>query len=283
LVDETHQSKCLSIKSCLEKSINAEYRVGLTGTLPDEKDYRMTIFGYLGPKMFSLKSSDLIKKGVLSKIKIANILMKYDEKVIYKYWHNENDNIQKQEYNDELDIIYNTDKRNGVFKYILNHIDSKDNILILCHKIDHLKSLKKYCEENFQNRKVHEIYGLTDANDRESIRLLADKSDSMIIIGTYATFGVGINIKKLHHVIFASSFRSKTKILQAIGRGLRTHESKSQVIIWDLIDDLTFINNWHGEDVIHKNFTYDHWEKRLEYYDNQGFEYFNKKINIRDL
>jgi type I site-specific restriction endonuclease len=92
----------------------------------------------------------------------------------------------------------------------------------------------------------------------------------------------GINIKRLHHVIFASSYRSKIKVLQSIGRGLRTHETKDKLIVWDIVDDLSWVHTWGDKEVLHKNHVYNHWMNRLEYYDKQGFQYLTKKININN-
>jgi len=90
----------------------------------------------------------------------------------------------------------------------------------------------------------------------------------------------GINIKRLHHVIFASSYRSKIKVLQSIGRGLRTHETKNMLIVWDIVDDLTWISDWGDKQVKHINHVFKHWNERLRYYKKQGFKSLTKKINI---
>ena len=93
----------------------------------------------------------------------------------------------------------------------------------------------------------------------------------------------GINIKRLHHVILASSYRSKIKILQSIGRGLRTHETKDKLIVWDMTDDLTWTNDYQGKEVKHINHVFKHWKERLTYYDKQGFKYITKKISLESL
>jgi len=89
--------------------------------------------------------------------------------------------------------------------------------------------------------------------------------------------GTGINIKRLHHVVFASSYKSKIKILQSIGRGLRTHESKELLILWDLVDDLRTEGPRGGK---YENHIFKHWLLRLAYYVEQGFKYHTKEINI---
>lgn len=272
IVDETHGAKANSIKSVLEKCTGADYRIGLTGTLPTEKSDIYTIYGYIGPKIYEISSKELMDKGILSKIKIANLLLQYSEDEIATNKH--------RTYDEEVRFLVDHPKRNGVFKYIIDHINPEENVLILCYLIDHLKSIKSYLEKIYPNKKIQEIYGEIDADKREQIRIGMENSKGVILLGTYATMGIGINIKRLHHVIFASSYKSKIKILQSIGRGLRTHESKTKLILWDIVDDLTYVKR---TGTIGKNYVYEHFEQRLEYYKTQEFSYINKNIIVKNL
>ena len=54
------------------------------------------------------------------------------------------------------------------------------------------------------DRPVHLVHGGVDVDDREDIRVLTEKSDDAIIVASYGTFSTGINIKRLHNVLFAS-------------------------------------------------------------------------------
>lgn len=280
LVDETHGAKSNSIQTCLKKCVNAEYRIGLTGTMPEDLHNQYTIYGFLGPKIFEMKSSELIEKGILSNIKIANLMIQYPKETVFRYWHDEEGHVKKRSYQEELDIIYGNPDRNKIFKLIVDKLNKEENILILCHRISHLKDIKAYLESNFTDYDIFEIYGQTDSDERERVRKLTNIQGSTIILGTFATMSTGINIKRLHHVIFASSYRSKIKVLQSIGRGLRTHETKDKLFVWDIVDDLSWVHDWGSEEVHHKNHVYGHWLNRLEYYDKQGFQYLTKKINI---
>ena len=272
LVDECHLSKAISLKSILTKSNKADFRIGLTGTLQTEPSDLLTIQGYLGPVIFQQTSSDLIDKGVLSKITIANLLLQYPEEVV--------DKNRYRPYAEEERTITEYEDRSKIFPYIIDHIDSKDNVLVLCRLIEHLKSIKKYLTEKYPDRIIYEVYGNTESEQRENIRKMANEQEGVIIVGTYATLSTGFNLPKLHHIIFASSFSSKIKILQSIGRGLRKHVSKKKLILWDIVDDLRFTKRTGN---IHENYIFKHYKIRLRYYKEQGFNYITKKIKIDDL
>jgi len=271
IVDETHSAKSMSIQSVLKKCVNAEYRIGMTGTLPTEKSDIFTIYGYLGPKIYQVRSKELIDKGVLSKIKIANLILKYPKDFVERN--------KKRPYPEEIREINGYADRNKAIKYIVDHVSKKENILILCQRINHLGSIYDYLTEN-TDRKIHKIYGLTAADERETIRGLMEKESGSILLASFGTTSTGINIKKLHHVIFASSYKSKIKVLQSLGRGLRKHQSKRKLILWDIVDKMCWVKRTGN---IGENFVYKHWKQRMKYYKNQGFSFINKEISLDSL
>ena len=273
LVDETHNLRGASLTDIAKKCKNCDYRLGFTGTLPTEPSELMTINGYLGDVIAVTKASELIDKGVLSQIKIMNVLMDYPDDIKLK---NKN-----RSYNEELETIYNFPDRNKIIKNIL---DSKqnDNTLILCHLIDHLKQIEKYLVEHLDmsKYKLYIIYGEISAEEREKIRIKMDQESGVILLSSYGTMSTGVSIKKIHNIIFASSYRSKIKVLQSIGRGLRTHESKDKMILWDMVDCLV-CKTRTGAFI--KNHVYKHWEERLKYYKENGFEYKNATVKLNNL
>ncbi len=267
IVDEAHAMQGKSLSEIGKKCFNASYRYGLTGSLPQNEADLHTVLGYLGPVIHKIKSIELIEKGVISKIKIKNLILKYPESMRHA----------RSNYQKEVDDINSYENRNSAIDYIIKNSKDDENILFLMTKIDHLRSTKMYIESKFKNRKVYEIYGQTDAEVREEIRKNLEKDSGAILVATYGTFSTGSNVKKLHHVVLFSSYKSQIKILQSIGRGLRKHESKEFVTIYDVVDDLKYTD---GKKKF-KNWTYLHWEKnRLAYYDEQQFEYENYYLEI---
>ena len=75
----------------------------------------------------------------------------------------------------------------------------------------------------------------------------------------------GVNIRRLSNVVFASPSKSKIRVLQSIGRGLRTAEDKTSVRLFDIVDDLR-----QGKWI---NFTLRHYTERLKIYNDEQFPY----------
>ena len=293
LVHNCHHAKANSIQTIAKKCTNAEYRLGFTGTVPTAEIDKMNIFGYLGQQLIEIKSRELIEKGILSEISVANLILKYPVEIIEKYFQfakeinpeTGKEKWRKADYSEEEKIVELCESRNLIFNWIFSLIPDKQNTLILCKHIDHLKSLEEYLIKNLPDKfSVYIIYGGVEAEEREKIRLLVNTTENVILLGTYATLSTGINIPKLHNCIFASSYKSKIKIIQSIGRGLRTHESKERLIVWDVIDDLSYLVTKKGKrSAKDANYLFKHFLERLKYYQEQEFKYFSKEIYLTEL
>ncbi len=111
-----------------------------------------------------------------------------------------------------------------------------------------------------------------EGDDRERIRGIVEKESDAIIVASYGTFSTGINIRNLHSVVLASPSKSRVRILQSIGRGLRIGDSKDSMTLYDIADDLRAGT--------YTNFTLQHFMERINIYNNEGFEYkiFNTEI-----
>ena len=122
-----------------------------------------------------------------------------------------------------------------------------------------------------EKRKVFSVSGNTQTSDREAIRGIVEKQKNAIIVASLGTFSTGINIRRLHNVIFASPSKSRIRILQSIGRQLRKSEHKETAKLFDIADDLT----WKS----HQNYTLKHFLERVRIYNEEKFDY--KMITIR--
>jgi superfamily II DNA or RNA helicase len=90
------------------------------------------------------------------------------------------------------------------------------------------------------DRPVYFIYGGVPGEEREEIRQIVQKETNAILIGSYGTVSTGINWPSLRYVIAASPYKSRIKVLQSIGRGLRKDTEKMHCTWYDIADDLSF-------------------------------------------
>lgn len=259
IVDEAHGCSAQSLKGICEKAINAEYRVGLTGTLQDTKAHRLVIEGLLGPALKVTDTDTLTKKGVVSKLSITCAILSYSDEIRFQ-----NKNLKFQ---DEMKFIKTYQKRLKVISNLAKACEG--NTLILSAYTEHIDQLKEYFKDD---PNCYIVTGAMKTEEREKVRKIAEKTDNVTIIATYGVFSTGINIRNLQNVIFATSSKSQIRVLQSIGRGLRKDGKNNKLKLIDIVDDFSYKKR--------KNYLVRHFFERIKIYESQKFQYkiFNIKI-----
>lgn len=282
-VDEAHQSKAESLTGILEKATSCSYKAGMTGTLDGAEANEWVIEGLLGEVKQVATTEELIQKGIVSNIEIRPIQISYPKQDgLFVRSH-------CKKYPDETSFIENHEGRN---KFIANlGASQKENTLILFSKINHGRELMKIFKEKHPDKEVYFIHGSVTKKEsgipidakgiskkdmnvllKEEIRSISEKNTGIIVVATYGVFSTGINIKNLHNIIFASSTKSKIRVLQSIGRSLRLHITKEQAVVYDLVDDFSTKS--------YQNHSLRHFLKRFKYYVNEKFKYKIIKIKL---
>ena len=255
--DEAHLFKSKSLKAIMTKLVNAEHKVGTTGTIDDMETHKLILEGLFGPIFNVTSTKKLIDANYLAQFQIKSLVLKYSRE--------ESLLIKKMTYQQEMDYIVTHEKRN---KFIRNlAIDQKGNTLLLFQYVEkHGKILHDLINEKVDsNRKVFFVHGGIDGDQREKIRRITESETNAIIVASFGTFSTGINIRNLHNIIFASPTKSKIRNLQSIGRGLRKGDKKKEAILFDIADDF--------KDGAFVNYTLQHFKERIKQYNEQEFKY----------
>ena len=250
--DEAHLFKSKSLISIMTKLHHAKYRFGFTGTLDGTQTHEWVLEGLFGPKYKVTKTEELMRQGHLSQLDIQCLVLKHPP--------------QKFEtYEDELQYIIGHEQRN---RFITNlTLDLKGNTLVLYSRVETHGAIlyDKINKDKQPDRKVFFIHGGVDAEEREQVREITEQEQNAIIIASYGTFSTGINIKRLHNVIFASPSKSRIRNLQSIGRVLRKGINKVKAILYDIADDCSIKSR--------KNYTLNHLIERIKIYNEENFNY----------
>ena len=262
--DEAHLYKAKSLINILTKLTNAKYRFGLTGTLDDSQTHKLVLEGLFGSLNKVIKTKELMDSKTLAELDIKCLLLQYSDE--------ECKSIKEFKYAQEIDFLVTSKKRNEFISNLT--VSTKGNTLCLFQLVEkHGAVLHELIKEKVSpNRKVFFVFGGTNADTREDIRRITEKEKNAIIVASYGTFSTGINIRNLHNVIFASPSKSRIRVLQSIGRGLRKGDNKKNVKLYDIADDLTYKSR--------KNFTLKHFIERINLYNEEQFEYDIKKIQM---
>lgn len=261
LFDECHKLKKENLSNKIVSNIRTRHKFSFTGTMPEDKIDEWNIIGQFGPVLIKKTSNELQKEDYIANAIVQVIKIKYKTPYIYKHKATFLDPTVK--YNEECDYIYSQQFRNETIAKLSHNVNK--NILILVDRIEHGEILTDIITKFNKNKKVYFIRGTMEVDARENIRKIMEEKNNVICIAIASIFSTGINITNLHYILFAFAGKAKIKIIQSIGRGLRLHKSKDNLIIFDISDQLLYSSK--------------HLVKRLSLYKKEKIKYAIKEIN----
>jgi superfamily II DNA or RNA helicase len=258
--DEAHQFKSKSLVQIMTKLHTAKYRFGFTGTLDGTQTHKWVLEGLFGPAYKVTRTKELMEKGQLAKLDITCLVLRHPP-------------TKFETYEDEIQYLIQHEQRNNFLKNLA--LDQKGNTLLLYSRVEsHGEVLYNLINNSKSaNRKVFFIHGGVSADDREKVRSITEDESNAIIIASYGTFSTGINIKRLHNVIFGSPSKSRVRNLQSIGRVLRKGKNKVKAMLYDIADDCTHQSR--------KNYTLNHLIERIKTYNEEQFNYEIISIKLK--
>ena len=257
--DEAHLFKAKSLTGIMTRLHQCKYRFGLTGTLDGTQTHRLVLEGLFGAVENVTTTKELMDKKSLADLKIKCIVLVHP-------------NIrEKMTYVEELEYLVTNDVRNKFIIDLCRNIPG--NTLCLFQLVEkHGKVLYEQANNVIKDRKVFFVYGGTDTKTRENIRSIVENEKDSIIIASYGTFSTGINIRNINNIVFASPSKSKIRVLQSIGRGLRISKNKNSILVFDIADDISYNER--------RNFTLTHFTERINIYNEQQFAYEISRVNL---
>jgi len=255
--DEAHMFKAKSLTGIMTKLHQCKYRFGLTGTLDGSQTHKLVLEGLFGTVEKIVSTKELIDKNTLAKLKIKCIVLKHPSI------------RERMDYAEEINYIVAKESRNNFILELCNNIGG--NTLCLYQLVE--KHGKILYEGMKGSENVYFVHGGTDTEQREKIRGLVEGHTNSTTIASYGTFSTGINIRNIHNIVLSSPSKSKIRVLQSIGRGLRTSSTKDSVLIFDIADDISYKER--------RNFTLNHFFERINIYNEEQFNYEISKVKIK--
>ncbi len=266
--DEAHTFKAKCLVSIMEKLTTCEYRYGFTGTLDGTQTNKLVLEGLFGPVKVVTTTAELMEQKTVAQMNIKAIVLNYTDEA-RKLFANRK---PKAAYKDELMYLLRNKERS---QFIANLVSSlKNNTLLLFNNIDHGRMLQQLIQANKPDQEVFFVFGGVEGEEREEIRKYVEVNKNVVVVASYKTFATGTNIKNLHNVVFGSPSKSRVRVLQSIGRGLRTSNEKSEAVLYDVADDLS----WKS----YQNHTIKHFSERIQMYNQEKFDYKIFTVQLKE-
>lgn len=273
IVDEAHTAAGKSIQAIAKYAINASYRFGFSGTYPAEGCAEwFSIVGAFGPIKTFADYKHLQEHGYIAPIKIFSLLLSYPKTDKVSLYNTCNNDYQKQN-----DFIYGNKERNKFISKLVQKMDG-NCLLLFTKKEKHGYIVKDLLENELEGKQIIYLDGDTAVEDREDVRKIIENNNNIVLIASYGILSAGWNVKNLHNIVFLSGYKSKVKVLQSIGRGLRQHKDKDYLKLYDLVDDFSFEDKKNSIRFI--NHSVRHAREREQLYAQQGWTFKTVKIKI---
>ena len=214
IVDECHRSQATILRDLLTKNlVNAPIRWGLTGTIPKEPYEYESIFASIGPVIGGIKAHELQEQGVLSNCHV------YIKQLL--------DLVDFRSYPEELKYLVTDPNRIAYISEFIKQISTTGNTLVLVDRIATGEMLTGLIKDSVF------ISGSVKTKDRKKEFDEVNVTNEKVIIATYGTCAVGINIPRIFNLVLIEAGKSFVRSIQSIGRGLRKAKDKDHVDIYD--------------------------------------------------
>lgn len=223
--EEGHYSGIM--KNCL-----APIRIGFTATPLKSGKPGLVCEGYLGPEIGRFEMDEGIEKGIIAKPRVKLIPVPINVSI-----------AEKRRYKDlyVAGIILNKQRNRLIAKEVADQTKIGKSVLVMIQDVEHGQG-----EQIMEIAK--EVYGIdmkfvqgsTEGDIREKIKKELESKETMAVITTSVWFE-GINIKSIDVIILAYGGKSDIRTLQALGRGLRTTETKKEILLVDFLDNYPYL------------------------------------------
>lgn len=262
--DEAHLFKAKSLVDIMTRAVDTKYRFGMTGTLDGSGVNELVLEGLFGQIVQIKTTSELIKEGRLAELKIKVLVLSHDK---------EDRKFVGASYPDEIEYLIEHTARNRFIRNLA--LSLKGNTLVLYTRVEgHGVKLHHIIQQKAPNpESVFLLHGGVSAEERERIRKIIDTLQTSITVASTGVFSTGSNVKRIHNIIFASPSKSRIRVFQSIGRGLRLGELKTSCTLFDIGDDIS-----RGAK---KNFTLRHMVDRVKMYNMEKFPYDIHSIKLK--
>lgn len=256
----------------------ARLRIALTGTLPKKEVDQCYVKIATGEVVYEISAKMLIDKGILAKpmvniVKLREpLLEEYNAHVLLSKKKGIKPLSRKQyvskyrmEYGAEQTRFRQDVVRNRWISNLVIEISSTGlgNTLILVNNIDQGKMLQEMTPNSyFINGQDY-----TKIEKRQEIyRMFAD-NDNMVVYAVYKVASTGLSINRIFNVVTIDIGKAFTKVIQTIGRGLRTSYDKTAVNVYDITSTLSNSEK--------------HLFKRVEYYREAQYDFNIVTVDYR--
>lgn len=220
LTDECHHTPCDTFSEVIGW-FSSKYRYGLSATLERRDGLMPMIFLAIGPVIATIEKEEVEGLGAIVKAKIRPVDTAFKPGLISSWA-------------EFLDSLCTSAERNQLIIDLATR--SPEPVLILCDRIAHACDLAGM----LSRRNIDHVLAHGKLNKDERKAAMEKIKTAQITVGTSGLCGEGIDVSAWTVLVMASPISSEIKLMQAIGRVVRSCQGKKSALVYDLKDDCGF-------------------------------------------
>lgn len=267
IVDECHKLTGKVLKNMIsDQAANIQYRFGVTGTLPKEKIDKLAVHYSIGPCRYEIPAHVLIEQNVLATLQIE-IHQLFEDFSSHEKAPKEKSKLVRYtdnyfpDYSAEKSYLqFNEPRLEHIAELIISKRDERGNVLVLMNSIPQARKLGKLIPDS----KLVNGQDCSNPVKRKEIYDMFESQNNLVVLATFAIAGTGLSINRIMTLVALDTGKSFSKVIQGIGRGLRTASDKQDVLFLDITSNLKYSKT--------------HTSKRMEYYTEARYPFKKFKI-----
>ena len=221
--DEVQYAAARESRYIIESAVDTPYKIGLTGTLYDDNEYKNTIIkGLFGDITQFITTREMIDMGMASELDIYQVKLDFGQE-------------KPADYNGELEAVRESE---AYLDYVLKLVGTQcknGNTLVLHRGVKYGEKALQRFRQLFPGRECYLINGGVLASKRQKIKEILEKKNGIVLFATYGTTSTGVSIQNLQYGVFLEGMKANIKVIQALGRLLRKLDTKSKATVFDFV------------------------------------------------
>lgn len=238
LEDEVHHAGAYKTFLALQQ-INAFYRYGLTATPFRAGGDNIVLEAAYGQVISQVGLAELQERGILSKITVRATEIDAEHAI--------DKGLSQWQKVYTQGIVEHEARNKAIAEAVKTCREEGRQILVDIDETDHFDPLGQcIVSTKIEETELRTVHGGMSPVEREQIYNQFRAGEINVLIGT--VLREGLDLPNTSAVILAGGGKSKIKVLQEIGRGLRAASGKEDCVVWDFVDFQHYLLFEHSQE-----------------------------------
>lgn len=214
IADEAHHVSAPSWEAVINGT-KAKYRFGFTASLTRADGMHPTMRFIIGPVIHRQKFS--------SPVKLSVVPVKTKFKMVYRGAFDWQRLVNK--------LVENEERNTKIAQIAQREAKKGNSVLVLSRRIEHLERIAERISDN----RLEILTGARSKADRKRILKNFRTGKIRILLATQLA-DEALDVPRLNRVLLTHPGKHEGRIIQQIGRAIRSHPTKQDAVIFDFVD-----------------------------------------------